>query len=191
MYPASSSPLSAYSLPSSPSSSAMITPGLGGLGLGFTRTGGGLFSMQQIRTNWLEPKRLPYRKAPKAIPKGQQGNMELLGFGKYGIQTLEAGRLKAIHLEGARRVLVRHMKRKGQLWPRVACSHPVTRKPAEVRMGKGKGSVDHYVARCKMGQVIFEIDGVPLAEVQDAFKEIKSRMPLDIRLIQRDAWPQA
>lgn len=168
----------------------------GVLGLGGGRAGPGQRNarpaalMQQTRNNWLEPKKLKYRKMFKMFPKGQVQNMELLSFGKYGLQTLETGRLKSNVLEGVRRVMVRTFARKGQIWPRVNCDHPVTRKPLEVRMGKGKGSVDHYVARCKKGQILFEVDGVPHEEMVQAFEEIKSRMPLKIRLIQRDGWAQ-
>ena len=107
------------------------------------------------------PKRTKYRKAFKGRIHGNAKGGYTLNFGSYGLKTVEPERLTARQIEAARRAITRQMKRQGRVWIRIFPDLPVTGKPAEVRMGKGKGAVDHWAARVAPGRILFEIDGVP------------------------------
>ena len=109
----------------------------------------------------LQPKKTKYRKAFKGRIHGAAKGGFSLNFGSYGLKTVEPERITARQIEAARRAITRQMKRQGRVWIRVFPDLPVTGKPAEVRMGKGKGAVDHWAARCHPGRILFEIDGVP------------------------------
>jgi len=108
-------------------------------------------------------------------------------YGTYGIQVLEPVRLKSRQLEAARRAISRKIKRLGRLWARVFPDIPVTKKPTEVRMGKGKGAVDHYIARVKAHKVIFELDGVPKELAQDAFRLAAFKLPVRTRFLDKNS----
>ncbi len=117
----------------------------------------------------MSPKKTKYRKAHKGRIKGSAKGGFTLNFGEYGLKALEPERVTARQIEAARRAISRHVKRVGRLWIRIFPDVPVTRKPAEVRMGSGKGSVEFWVCRVKPGRILFEIDGVPEAVAREAF----------------------
>src|SRR5215203_3445135 len=108
----------------------------------------------------LQPKRQKYRKMQKGRNRGLAFKGSSISFGSFALKSLEFGRLTSRQIEAARIALTRHMKREGKVWIRVFPDKPLTSKPAEVRMGKGKGAVDHYVAEVQPGRIIFEIEGV-------------------------------
>ncbi len=108
----------------------------------------------------LQPKRQKYRKQHKGRNRGLAFKGSSISFGSFALKSLEFGRLTSRQIEAARIALTRHMKREGKVWIRVFPDKPLTSKPAEVRMGKGKGAVDHYVAEVQPGRIIFEIEGV-------------------------------
>src|SRR6188768_4092258 len=110
----------------------------------------------------LQPKRTKFRKAHKGRIKGIATSGQELNFGQFGLKALEPDRVTARQIEAARRALTRHMKRAGRVWIRVYPDVPVSKKPIEVRMGKGKGTPEFWVCRVKPGRVIFEIDGIPV-----------------------------
>lgn len=108
----------------------------------------------------LQPKRTKYRKYQKGETGGKVSNTSSLSFGKFGIKSLSSGRLSAQVIEAARRTMTRKLRRNGKIWIRVFPDIPVTEKPAEVRMGKGKGNISYWVCRIKAGQILFELDGI-------------------------------
>jgi len=116
----------------------------------------------------LNPKRTKFRKYQKGIIRGIKPNTTKLEFGKYGVKALEQGRITARTIEAVRRVMTRKFKRSGQIWIRIFPDIPVTEKPLEVRMGKGKGAPCFWICRIKPGQVLFEMDGVSLALAKQA-----------------------
>jgi large subunit ribosomal protein L16 len=118
----------------------------------------------------LSPKRTKFRKYQKLKIKGIKSNTTSLKFGKYGLKSLETARIPARTLEAVRRVMTRKFKRTGQIWIRVFPDIPVTVKPAEVRMGKGKGSPSFWVCRIKAGEILFEMDRIPLQLAKQAAK---------------------
>jgi large subunit ribosomal protein L16 len=116
----------------------------------------------------LMPKRVKYRKQMRGRMKGKAGRGTRVVFGDYGLQALEPGWVTARQIEAARRALVRYMRRRGKVWIRIFPDKPVTKKPAETRMGKGKGAVDHWVAVVKPGRILFEISGLDEAGAREA-----------------------
>lgn len=116
----------------------------------------------------LMPKRVKHRKQMRGRMKGKAGRGTKVVFGDYGLQALEPGWVTARQIEAARRALVRHMKRRGKVWIRIFPDKPVTKKPAETRMGKGKGAVDHWVAVVKPGRILFEVSGLDEAGARAA-----------------------
>ena len=134
----------------------------------------------------LSPKRTKFRKAHKGRIHGKaKGGFEL-NFGAYGLKAVEPGRLTARQIEAARRAITRHMKRVGKVWIRVFPDVPVSRKPAEVRMGSGKGSPEYWVARIHPGRIMFEIDGVQKNLALEAFALASAKLPIKSRIIARD-----
>ena len=109
----------------------------------------------------LQPKKTKYRKAHKGRIRGKAKGGTTLNFGSYGLKALTAERVTSRQIEAARRAITRHMKRAGKVWIRIFPDVPVSKKPTEVRMGKGKGTPEYWAARVKPGRVMFEIDGVP------------------------------
>ena len=133
----------------------------------------------------MSPKKTKYRKAHKGRIHGNAKGGFDLNFGEYGLKALEPERITARQIEAARRAISRHVKRVGRLWIRIFPDVPVTRKPAEVRMGSGKGSVEFWVARVKPGRIMFEIDGVPEAVAREAFTLAAAKLPIKTKFISR------
>ena len=133
----------------------------------------------------LQPKRTKFRKAHKGRIHGMAKRGCDLNFGIYGIKAQEPERITARQIEAARRAITRHMKRAGRVWIRIFPDVPVSKKPTEVRMGKGKGSPEYWVARVKPGRVLFEIDGVPSVIAWEALRLGAEKLPLSCRLIRR------
>ncbi|MFM7022343.1 MAG: 50S ribosomal protein L16 [Flavobacteriales bacterium] len=131
----------------------------------------------------LQPKRTKYRKMHKGKMKGlaQRGNQ--LAFGSFGIKALEETWITSRQLEAARVAVTRHMKREGQIWIRIFPDKPVTKKPAEVRMGKGKGAPELWVAVVKPGKIIFEAEGVPLELAKEALRLAAQKLPITTKFI--------
>src|SRR5713226_6060359 len=135
----------------------------------------------------LQPKRTKYRKAFKGRISGAAKGGFNLDFGAYGLKAMEPDRLTARQIEAARRALTRHMKRAGRVWIRVFPDLPVSKKPAEVRMGSGKGTPELWVARVKPGRVIFEIDGVTVQTAKEALSLAAAKLPIKTRFVARIA----
>ncbi|MBO0663854.1 50S ribosomal protein L16 [Jiella sp. MQZ9-1] len=135
----------------------------------------------------LQPKRTKYRKAFKGRIHGTAKGGTALNFGAYGLKALEPERVTARQIEAARRAITRQMKRQGRVWIRIFPDLPVTSKPTEVRMGKGKGGVDYWAARVHPGRIMFEIDGVPEDIAREALRLGAAKLPVRTRFIQRIA----
>jgi large subunit ribosomal protein L16 len=132
------------------------------------------------------PKRVKYRKQFRGRMRGMaKGGSELLQ-GEYGLQALEPGWITSRQIEAIRRTVTRHMKRRGKYWIRIFPDKPVTAKPAETRMGKGKGSVDHWVAVVKPGRVLFEISGVPDDVAREALSLAGYKLPIKTQVVSRE-----
>ncbi|HDY94294.1 50S ribosomal protein L16 [Sulfitobacter sp. M220] len=136
----------------------------------------------------LQPKRTKFRKQHKGRIKGLAKGGSDLNFGTYGLKALEPERVTARQIEAARRAMTRHMKRQGRVWIRIFPDVPVTAKPIEVRMGKGKGSVDRWVCKVKPGRVMFEIDGVAEDVAQEALRLAAMKLPIKTRVVVREDW---
>ena len=133
----------------------------------------------------LQPKRTKFRKAFKGRIHGVASSGTTLAFGQYGLKALEPERVSARQIEAARRALTRFMKRAGRVWIRVFPDVPVSKKPTEVRMGKGKGSVEFWACRVKPGRILFEIDGIPHAVAKEALTLAAAKLPVKTRFIER------
>ena len=133
----------------------------------------------------LQPKRTKFRKAFKGRINGVATSGTQLAFGQYGLKALEPDRVSARQIEAARRALTRFMKRAGRFWIRVFPDVPVSKKPIEVRMGKGKGSPELWVTRVKPGRILFEIDGIPIAVAREALALAAAKLPVKTRFIER------
>ena len=133
----------------------------------------------------LQPKRTKFRKAHKGRIHGMAKGGSDLNFGQFGLKATAPGRVTARQIEAARRAMTRHMKRSGKVWIRIFPDVPVSSKPAEVRMGKGKGAPDYWAARVKPGRVMFEIDGVTDEVAKGAFERAAAKLPISTRIVQR------
>ncbi|KQS01894.1 50S ribosomal protein L16 [Sphingomonas aliaeris] len=133
----------------------------------------------------LQPKKTKFRKAFKGKIHGDAKGGTTLNFGSYGLKAMEPERLTARQIEAARRAITRHIKRQGRLWIRVFPDLPVTGKPAEVRMGKGKGSPEYWAARVKPGRILFELDGVPGDIAAMAFSRAAMKLPIKVKVVAR------
>ena len=133
----------------------------------------------------LQPKKTKYRKAFKGRIHGAAKGGFSLNFGSYGLKTVEPERITARQIEAARRAITRQMKRQGRVWIRVFPDLPVTGKPAEVRMGSGKGAPEFWVARVKPGRILFELDGVPGPIARVAFERAAEKLPIKTKVIAR------
>jgi large subunit ribosomal protein L16 len=133
----------------------------------------------------LQPKRTKYRKQHKGRIKGNSGRGHLVSFGSFGLKSLDPGRLTSRQIESARIAMTRYMKREGKVWIRIFPDKPITSKPAEVRMGKGKGSLDHWVAVIKPGTIMFEIDGVPMDIAKEALRLAAQKLPVLTKFVVR------
>ena len=136
----------------------------------------------------LQPKRTKFRKQHKGRIKGEAKGGFDLNFGSYGLKAVEPERITARQIEAARRAMTRHMKRQGRVWIRIFPDVPVTSKPTEVRMGKGKGSVDFWAAKVKPGRVMFEIDGVGDVVAREALRLAAMKLPIKTRIVAREDW---
>ncbi len=136
----------------------------------------------------LSPKRTKHRKQFKGRIHGNAKGGTDLNFGTYGLKAIEPERVSARQIESARRAMTRHMKRQGRVWIRIFPDVPVTAKPIEVRMGKGKGSVDRWVCKVKPGRMMFEIDGVSEDVAKEALRLAAMKLPVKTRTITREDW---
>ena len=134
----------------------------------------------------LQPKRSKRRNMHKGRMKGQAQRGHRVALGSFGLKAMESVWLTGRQIESARVALTRHMKREGQVWIKVFPDKPVTSKPAEVRMGKGKGSLDHWVAVCHAGRIIFEVDGVPTATAKEALRLAAQKLPIPTKFVVRE-----
>src|SRR3954463_1207616 len=135
----------------------------------------------------LQPNRTKFRKAHKGRIHGVATSGTSLTFGEFGLKALEPERVTARQIEAARRAMTRHMKRAGRVWIRIFPDVPVSKKPVEVRMGKGKGAPEYWAARVPRGRIMFEIDGVPLDIAREAMTLAAAKLPIKTRFIQRIA----
>ena len=133
----------------------------------------------------LHPKRTKFRKAFKGRIHGDAKGGTTLNFGSYGLKAMEPERITARQIEAARRAITRHIKRQGRLWIRIFPDVPVTSKPAEVRMGKGKGAIEYHAARVKPGRILFELDGVPGPIAAVAFSRAMEKLPIKTKVVAR------
>ena len=133
----------------------------------------------------LQPTRRKFRKEQKGRNTGVATRGAAVSFGEYGLKATERGRLTARQIEAARRAITRHIKRTGRLWIRVFPDVPVSSKPAEVRMGSGKGSPEFWVARVKPGRILFELDGVPGYLAKTAFERAAEKLPIKTKVVAR------
>ena len=136
----------------------------------------------------LQPKRTKFRKMHKGRIKGQAKGGSDLNFGTYGLKAIEPERVTARQIEAARRAMTRHMKRQGRVWIRIFPDTPISAKPIEVRMGKGKGSVDRWAAKVKPGRIMFEIDGVNEIVAREALRLAAMKLPVKTRTVVREDW---
>ena len=136
----------------------------------------------------LQPKRTKFRKKQKGRVKGIAQRGHTISFGSFGIKSLEAGWITSRQIEAARIAVTRKMKREGQVWIRIFPDKPVTARPAETRMGKGKGALDHWVAVIKPGKILFEIDGVTKEEADQAFRDAGHKLPMKTKVVERRAF---
>ncbi len=133
----------------------------------------------------LQPKRTKYRKAFKGRIKGKAKGGFTMNFGSFGLKALEPERVTSRQIEATRRAVTREMKRQGKVWIRVFPDTPVSAKPIEVRMGKGKGSVDRWVARVQPGRILFEIDGVSEEVALEALRLGAAKLPIRTKIVRR------
>lgn len=133
----------------------------------------------------LQPKRTKYRKQQKGRNRGLAHRGSTLSFGSFGLKTVEGGRITNRQIEAARIAMTRHMKREGNVWIRIFPDKPITSKPAEVRMGKGKGALDHYVAVVKPGRIMFEMDGVTKETALEGLRLAAQKLPVLTKIVVR------
>ncbi len=133
----------------------------------------------------LQPKRTKYRKQQKGRNKGLAYNGTTISFGTFALKAITRGRLTNRQIESARIAMTRYMKREGKVWIRIFPDKPITKKPQEVRMGKGKGSLDHYVAEIQPGRIMFEIDGVSQETAVEALRLAAQKLPVLTKTITR------
>lgn len=133
----------------------------------------------------LQPKRTKYRKNQKGVIKGIAYRGSTISFGSFGLKTMDEGFITSRQIESARVAVTRYMKREGKVWIRIFPDKPITSKPAEVRMGKGKGAPSHWVAVVKPGRIMFEVDGVPLEVAKEALRLAAQKLPVRTKFVMR------
>ena len=133
----------------------------------------------------MQPKKTKFRKAHKGRIHGVATSGATLAFGQFGLKAMEPERVTARQIEAARRAITRHMKRAGRVWIRIFPDVPVSKKPAEVRMGSGKGAPEFWVARVKPGRILFELDGVPGPLAAEAFSRAAMKLPIKVKVVAR------
>ena len=136
----------------------------------------------------LQPKRTKFRKMHKGRIRGEAKGGTDITFGTYALKAIEPNRITARQIEAARRAMTRHRKRQGRVWIRIFPDTPVTSKPTEVRMGKGKGSVDFWAAKVKPGRIMFEIDGVTEVVAREALRLAAMKLSVKTRTVVREDW---
>jgi len=134
----------------------------------------------------LSPKKVKFRKQQRGRMKGTAMRGSSLNFGEYGLQVLECGYITAKQIEAARIAMTRHVKRGGKMWIRIFPDKPVTKKPAEVRMGKGKGAPEAWVARVLPGRILYEMEGVPRDLAKEALRLASHKLPLKTKFVERN-----
>ena len=135
----------------------------------------------------LQPKKVKHRKVMKGRMRGKAYRGGTLSFGDFGLQALESSRVTARQIEAARIAMTRHVKRGGKVWIRVFPDKPITKKPAETRMGKGKGNPEKWVAVVKAGRILYEMEGVPVAVAREALRLAGHKLPMATRFVEREA----
>jgi large subunit ribosomal protein L16 len=135
----------------------------------------------------LQPKKVKHRKVFKGRMRGKAYRGSTLSFGEYGLQALEQSRVTARQIEAARVAMTRHVKRGGKVWIRIFPDKPITKKPAETRMGKGKGNPEEWVAVVKPGRILYEMEGVPVEVARQALRLAAHKLPLATRFVEREA----
>ncbi len=138
----------------------------------------------------LQPKRTKYRKRQKGRNDGIASRGYTISFGSFAMKSLDSARLTSRQIEAARVAMTRHMKREGRVWLRVFPDKPITSKPQEVRMGKGKGALDHYVAEIQPGRIIFELDGIPIERARRALWLASQKLPFKTKFVVRKDYVQ-
>jgi large subunit ribosomal protein L16 len=133
----------------------------------------------------LMPKKVKWRKQQRGTMKGLSKGARTVAFGEFGLQAVEPAWITAQQIEAVRVTLSRKLKKVGRLWLRLFPQKPITAKPAETRMGKGKGNIDHWVAVVKRGRVLFEIDGLPEAEAKKVLQQAQYKLPIKTRMVRR------
>jgi large subunit ribosomal protein L16 len=133
----------------------------------------------------LQPKRTKYRKQMKGRNRGLAHRGSKVSFGEYGLKAIGRGRITARQIEAARRAMTRHIKRGGKIWIRVFPDKPITKKPLEVRQGKGKGNVEYWVAQVQPGKVLYEVEGVPEEVAREAFELAAAKLPITTAFVKR------
>lgn len=136
----------------------------------------------------MQPKRTKYRKQFKGRNRGLAQRGSAVAFGNYGLKAVERGQLSARQIEAARRAMTRFIKRGGKVWIRVFPDKPITQKPLEVRMGKGKGNVEYWAAQIQPGKILYEMDGVPEDVAREAFRLAASKLPLATVVVTRQVF---
>ncbi len=133
----------------------------------------------------LQPKRTKFRKVQKGRNRGLSQRGSKVSFGEFGLKAIGRGRITARQIEAARRAMTRHVKRGGKIWIRVFPDKPITNKPLEVRMGKGKGGVEYWVAQIQPGKILYEMEGVPEEVAREAFTLAAAKLPFATRFVSR------
>ena len=133
----------------------------------------------------LQPKQTKFRKMHKGRNRGLAQSGNTIAFGEYALKATTRGRITARQIESARRAMTRSIKRGGNIWIRIFPDKPITKKPAETRMGKGKGSLDHWVSVIKPGRILFEIEGVSKEMAEEAFRNAGHKLPVKTKLVER------
>ena len=133
----------------------------------------------------LQPKKTKYRKQQKGKLRGFATSGAKVSFGEFGLKAVTRGRVTARQIEAARRAITRHLRRAGRVWIRIFPDTPVSSKPAEVRMGKGKGTPEFWVAKVKPGRIMFEIDGVARSSAEEALNLASAKLPMDTKIVGR------
>ncbi len=133
----------------------------------------------------LQPKRTKFRKQHKSRNRGLALNGNRVSFGEFGLKAVDRGQLTARQIESARRAMTRHVKRGGKIWIRIFPDVPITKKPIEVRMGKGKGNVEYWVAKIQPGKVLYEMEGVSEKIAREAFARAAAKLPINTVFVSR------
>ncbi len=135
----------------------------------------------------LMPKKVKYRKKQRGKMKGNAQKGNYIAFGTYGLKAMESGWITSRQIEATRIAITRHVKRGGKVWIRIFPDKPVTKKPAETRMGKGKGSPEYWVAVVKPGRIMFELDGVPLELAKEAMRLASHKLPIKTKFVHKES----